>query len=102
MKLQAAFALVVLMGTPAIAQDLAPVALNSLSSAPAAIVSAQVFDEHYRPMGRVKNWSQIKMESPPPSVLSLTGPAGWLSFRRPPSAMMRRRTFLSPIRFRSS
>jgi hypothetical protein len=52
MKLPSAFVLTVLLGTPAVAQDLAPVALNSLSATPAAIASAQIFDERGKAIGR--------------------------------------------------
>lgn len=38
---------------PAQAQDLAPMALNSLSHAPAPIARAQVYDQHGRVIGQV-------------------------------------------------
>ena len=44
----------VFIGAPAIAcaQDMAPIALNSLSSAPSGAATAKVMDQHGRPLGQ--------------------------------------------------
>ena len=43
---------VLFIGAPALAEDMAPVALNSLSSTPAGAVSARVLDQNGHVLGR--------------------------------------------------
>jgi len=54
MKIIASLLITAALGTPALALDFAPVALNSLSTAPARIVSAPVFDQTGKQLGTVR------------------------------------------------
>ena len=48
------FALFMIVPTLAYAEDLAPVALNSLSAPPANVTTIQVFDQHGRVLGQAE------------------------------------------------
>ncbi len=54
MKLLPSLMIAIALGTPALADDLAPVALNSLSAAPAKIAAAPVLDQNGTVIGRVR------------------------------------------------
>jgi len=54
MKIAASFLIAIALGSPAAAEDLAPVALNSLTAAPAKITAAPVLDQNGTVIGKVK------------------------------------------------
>lgn len=54
MKIDASMFFAVALATPAVAQEFAPVALNSLSAAPAQIATARVMDQNGRVIGKVR------------------------------------------------
>lgn len=54
MKIAASLLLAVAFGTPAFAEDFAPVALNSLTATPLGIISAPVMNQTGKVIGQVK------------------------------------------------
>jgi hypothetical protein len=54
MKIVAYLLIAAALGTPALAEDFAPVALNSLTSAPAKIIAAPVMDQAGAVIGKVR------------------------------------------------
>jgi len=54
MKIAASVLFAIALGTPAAATDFAPVALNSLSTAPAKIAAAPVLDQNGMVIGKVR------------------------------------------------
>ena len=54
MKIFASLLIAAALGTPALADDFAPVALNSLTAAPAKIVAAPVMNQTGAVIGKVK------------------------------------------------
>ena len=54
MKNAASLLFALALGTPALAEDVAPVALNSLSAAPAKIAAAPVLDQNGAVIGKVR------------------------------------------------
>jgi hypothetical protein len=54
MKIAVSLVIAIALGTPAAAQDLAPVALNSLSATPARIAAAPVLDQNGAVIGKVR------------------------------------------------
>jgi hypothetical protein len=54
MKIAASLLFVFALGTPAVAEDFAPVALNSFTAAPAKIVTAPVRDLNGNVIGKVR------------------------------------------------
>lgn len=54
MKLATSFLFVLALGTPALAEDFAPVALNSLTAVPARIIAAPVLDMNDAIIGKVR------------------------------------------------
>jgi hypothetical protein len=54
MKIAVSLFLAIALGTPAMAEDFAPVALNSLTTAPAKIATAPVMDQNGAVVGTVR------------------------------------------------
>ena len=54
MKIAASLLIAIALGSPAAAEDLAPVALNSLTATPAKITNASVLDQTGAVIGKVK------------------------------------------------
>lgn len=54
MKIAASLLFAIALGTPAVAEDFAPVALNSLTAAPAKITTAPVMDMNGATVGTVR------------------------------------------------
>lgn len=54
MKIATSLLIVLALGTPAAAEDFAPVALNSLSATPAKITAVPVLDQNGTVIGKVK------------------------------------------------
>jgi hypothetical protein len=68
MKIAASLLFAIALGTPALAEDMAPVALNSLTVTPAKLTSAQVLDQNGAVIGKVR--AVVTDQDGRPSALS--------------------------------
>jgi len=68
MKIAISLLFAVALGTPAIADDMAPVALNSLTIAPARLTAAPVLDQNGAVIGKVR--AVVTDQDGRPSALS--------------------------------
>ena len=69
------------------AEDMAPAALNSFSSVPAALTSAQVLDQNGHVLGKVERVQADQNGTPAAVSFRLSATAKPLSWRLPPSAL---------------
>jgi hypothetical protein len=68
MKIVASLLFAIALGTPAFAEDMAPVALNSLTIAPARLTAAPVMDQNGAVIGKVR--AVVTDQDGRPSALS--------------------------------